>query len=114
MKDYLGIRGGGEDMAGANQFGPQLGVVENFAVEDNPVGASFIADRLPAIFEVDDAEPHVSQAAQAAEVNTGFIRAAMAQRGEHSNDRAAIRRLAVGDIDYPSDSTHRRSFFLIF
>jgi hypothetical protein len=57
MDDGLGIARGVEDVAGGFELGPQLLVVVDLTVEDEPHGSVFVVDRLLAGRQIDDAQP---------------------------------------------------------
>ena len=56
VRDHFRVAVGAKLMAPAFKLGTPLGVVEQFAVEDDGNAAILIADRLPAVGQADDAE----------------------------------------------------------
>src|SRR5262245_65357035 len=59
MDDHLGVRGRGKAVTPCLELGPELAVVVDLAVEDDPYGAVLVGQGLAARIEVDDAEtPH--------------------------------------------------------
>ena len=62
VDDRLGVAVGRKTWPRALEVAPQLAVVVDLAVEDDPDGAVLVGDRLMAAFEVDDAEPAHRQA----------------------------------------------------
>src|SRR5256885_957854 len=57
VRQQFGVGVGAEVVALGLQGRLHLGVVEQFAVEDDPDRLVFVGDRLPAVAEADDAQP---------------------------------------------------------
>ena len=64
-------------MAGASSSGPDVGVVVDLAVEDDPDRAVFVRQRLMAGRQIDDAQPAVAERRPIVEELTRIVRAAM-------------------------------------
>lgn len=61
VEEGFGIAAGGVAMAGGFEGGSEGGVVEDFAIEDNPGGSVFVGHGLVAAMEVDDGEAAVAE-----------------------------------------------------
>src|SRR5574341_1226349 len=77
MDDDLGIGSGGKAMALALKDFPEFEIIKNFAVKNDADSLVFVKDRLPAAFEIDNAqarvgEPYVSIAVKSEPVGTAM------------------------------------------
>ena len=68
MDDGFGVARCPEGVAALFELAPQLAVVVDLAVEHHPDGAVFVANRLLAGLEVDDAQPAHAEPDAVAEV----------------------------------------------
>ncbi len=83
VHQHFGIGLRGEAMAAALQLGAQFDVIENLAVEDHPYRAVFVAHRLVAAGQVDDAQAGVGQTDRSFVVEPLLIRPAVMQLADH-------------------------------
>ena len=77
MNNGLGIAVGAVAMAARLQAGPQLGVVINLAVKNNPNRAIFVAEGLMSGLYVHDTQPAHGDADVAVEISPRIVRTAM-------------------------------------
>src|SRR5262249_33496864 len=70
---------------------PQITVVVDLAVEDDPDIAGLVRHRLPPGLEIDDAQPAMPERGEVVDVIPFVIGSAVRQRGRHALDRAAPR-----------------------
>ena len=83
VNDRLGVRSRPVLVTQALELGPEIAVVVDFAVEDRPDRAVFVRQRLPAAFQVDDAQPPVDQDGSTIRVHAGIVRTAMGRDVPH-------------------------------
>ncbi len=84
VQDDFRVAVGGEAMPAPLQFRAQFDVVEHLAVEDDPQAAVFIADRLVAAGEVDDAQAGVAKPHVRIAVHAESVRAAVPNHAQHA------------------------------
>src|SRR5262249_36953708 len=77
---------GGKAVPPRQQVAPKLLIVVNFPVEDDPDRAIFIAHRLMAGREVNDAEPSHPDPGAPIHINAVIVRPAMADPVTHRSD----------------------------
>ena len=106
VQDRLGVAVGGEPVAPRLQFQPQLGVVEDLAVEDDPQAAVLVADGLLARAEIDDGEPGVAQAGLIVQVDAELVRAAVPDGAEHAPERGLGDGAGAAQVAEPGDAAH--------
>ena len=75
---------GAVDMAARLKLRPQFGVVVDFAVEDDPQGAVFVAERLMAGGEVDNAETAHAESNRTCGVDAVVVRTAVGHDVAHA------------------------------
>src|SRR5690242_21869097 len=94
-------------MAPRLKFLAKLDVVEDLAVADDPEGAVFVADRLQAAAQVDNAEAVVTQADVLADIEARGLWAAMALHMKHGGQKRSLglNRIALINSGY---STHAK------
>ena len=108
VNDDLRVALRGEAVASRGQLGPQLGEVEDLAVEDGPDRLVLVGQRLVAPLQVDDAEAAHPDRRAAAEVEAAVVGAAVANDLDHAPQRVFGDRRRLGEgIDDAADSTHR-------
>src|SRR5437762_4132367 len=105
MNDRLGVAGGLEDVAAPLQVAPQLLVVVDLAVEDDPDGAVFVRDRLEAVAEIDDAETAHADRDAVPDVDTFIVRTAVGHDAAHCTDLVLTNGLSVPP-NYACDAAH--------
>ena len=76
--DRLGVALGGEACALGGQLGPQLEVVVDLAVEDDPVAAVRVGHRLVAVLDVDEGQPVEAEHRPGVPPGLVLVRAAVA------------------------------------
>ena len=77
-------------------FAPQLDIVENLAVEDQPDFAIFVVDRLLTAGQVDDAEARVRHREPTLQEKSGAVGPTMMQAAQHRREFMTFRRTTVG------------------
>jgi hypothetical protein len=93
-------------MATAEQIATELAVIVNLAIQQHPDRAIFVADRLPASGNVDNAEAAMTEANTGANIDAVVVRPAMPKRVRHAADRCLRNGgVAVSDED-TANSTH--------
>ena len=104
VEDGFGVGAVGVAVSGLEEGGAEIGVIEDFAVEDDEMGRIFIGHGLVAAGDIDDGETAESEGGPGVAVVTGIIGAAVADGVRHTlDDRGRVRRLN----SYEScDSTH--------
>ena len=83
VDDHLRVGVRVEAVPLALEVAPQLDVVEDLAVEDDPDGLVLVVDRLPAALEVDDREAGVGEAHASVHQGAEAVGAAMLQGPNH-------------------------------
>ena len=77
------------------EIAPQLLVVVDLAVEDDPDRAVLVRDRLVAAVEIDDAEAAHAERDAVADVHTLIVGAAMRHGAAHGANLVLVNRLPV-------------------
>jgi hypothetical protein len=95
VDDHLGVAGRPEGVPQRLQFGAQLAVVEDLAVERHPQRAVLVAQRLLAGREVDDRQPGVGQPGPLVPVDPKFIRSAVVEGAGHGAQLGRRRRTCL-------------------
>jgi hypothetical protein len=112
VNDGLGVGVGVEAVTAGTQVVAQLAIVVDFAVEDDPDRAVFIANRLMTAREVDDAQPSHPQRDTIVHEHTFIVRTPMPDDLAHSvHDRLARVRLIASvaiEIRESRYTAHRR------
>ena len=93
-------------MAAGFQLRPDVGVVVDLAVEDDPHGVAFVGDRLVTGGEVDDAEPAVTQRRPLVYVRTRVVWTTMREDVAHRCHPRVIFGMQPLCGDDSSNSTH--------
>ena len=106
VDDDLGVGAGAEAMAARRQVRPHVGEVVDLAVEDGPDGAVFVAERLIAGREIDDAEPPVSEPDAGRDVIPGGVGSTMRDRVGHRGQHAAVDRTKRVVVEAPGYAAH--------
>ncbi len=101
VQDGLGIASRPEPMTSGLQTLPELLVVVDLPVEDDPEGSILVRHRLPAPRQVDDGETRHPDADGRLFVHPDIIRTAVTERQEHARKHARGSR-----ADVPRNSTH--------
>ena len=105
VNDGFGVAGSPKTMTARGEFLAQLAVVVDLAIEDDPDRSIFVADRLLAAVQVDDAQASHAQPDAITQVHTFFIRPSMHQHLAHRADFVFKHRFAVKAND-SSNATH--------
>ena len=93
-------------MAPRFQPGPQLNVVEDLAVKDDPERSVLVADGLLAPAKIEDAEPGAPEADWPIEVSAELIRTTMPDHAQHLADVVLRNRVTVFEIKDSCDAAH--------
>ena len=102
---------GAEDVAAPRRAaGPELPVVVDLAVEDDPDRSVLVRHRLLAVLEIDDAQPPHAEADALAEIDALVVGPAMHHRAAHGADCRA--RAQGGRPSGRFRRCHTRSMFL--
>src|SRR5579862_986501 len=109
MNDGLCIALRTVTVAASDQLLPQSAVVVDFAVEDDHDGAVFVADRLMAGGEVDDAQAAHAQTHAALGEDAVVVGAAMGHDVAHALQYGAVRVRLLPEFENPCDAAHDRS-----
>ena len=83
VNDRLGVRGGPEAMAARLELLPELAVVVDLAVEDDPDAAVLVLHRLMAAGAVDDGQPAVTERRVRIGKHAAAVRAAVPEAVGH-------------------------------
>ena len=104
VHQHLGIAARAKAMPGPYQLRAQLQVVIDLAVVHDEHSSIFVAQRLGAAGDVDDAEAHVGQTHALARVPPAAVGTAMPQRGRHAVEGPGghTSRLVTGDPGKPA------------
>ena len=106
VEDGFGVGAVGVAVAGLFQGGAEVGVIEDFAVEDDEVGAVFVGHGLVAAGDIDDGEAAEAEGGPGVAIVAGIIGTAVADGVRHTlDDRGRVGRLNGYES---SDSTHER------
>jgi len=106
MQDHFGVRVGFEAMAARFQFGPQLDVIEDLAVVDDPQRAVLVRDRLLARGEIENAQTGITQANVLVAVDAELIRAAVAYHRQHLAQSQLLDGALRCQVECSNDSAH--------
>src|SRR6516164_6185303 len=90
------------------QVWPQLFVIINLAVVNQPHVSIFVRERLVAGLEIDDAQPAHRQSHILGQIETSIVGAAMYDLLVHGFERGAPDSMLGVEIYRATDSTHRR------
>jgi hypothetical protein len=96
-------------VAAGFELGPDVGVVVDLAVEDDPDGAVFVRQRLLAGLEIDDAETAVAEGGSAVDMEARFVGAAMRDDVAHGHDALAGVGPELRGGDESGDTAHNLS-----
>src|SRR5262245_29276739 len=107
MQNRFGVATAPIAVTGRGQLGPQLGVVVDFAVVDNPDGAVFVAHRLKTALDVDDRQAPVSQPNRPQHDGPFPVRAAVNERVPHPHETARFGTAARIEFHYAGNAAHR-------
>jgi hypothetical protein len=83
VDNSFSIRAGDESVPASEQFLAKFRIVINFTIQEHPDGSIFIADRLVAAGDINNAEPPMAQTDSAIHINALVIRTAMTQSSVH-------------------------------
>ena len=109
MNDHLGVGVRGEHVPALEQLAGQLAIVVDLAVEDDLHGAVFVADRLVAGLQVDDAEAIHPEAERAVGQQARLVGAAVLDGVAHGAQRGLVHAArAVPEVD-AVDPAHRQA-----
>ena len=101
MRQDLGVAMGVKNVPTGEQARSQLRIVVKLAVLRRPDVSRFIRHRLPAAFDIDDAEPARAEREPFVADGKAIVGSAMMQRREHRVDGGAITA-----PEYAGNSTH--------
>src|SRR5688572_3437507 len=107
VNDDLRVRAGAKAMALFLQFGPELLVVVNLAIEDHPDLLVGVRHRLMPPGQIDDGEAAEAQPERSRDEIALIIGTAMRNRTRHAFDRLAINRLVAREIKLAGNAAHR-------
>src|SRR5260370_4951674 len=94
VENSFGVGAVGVAMAGLDEGRAEIGVVEDFAVEDDEMRSIFVGHRLGAAGHIDNGETAESEGGPGVAVKAGIIGAAVADGGRHKlDDWGGVRRL---------------------
>ena len=83
-------------------------MIVDFAVKDDPNCAVFIAERLMAAGDINDAQAAHSNCGGPVGVNAFIVGATMGHGAAHSSHHTGIGARVVPKFHHPSDTTHVR------
>jgi len=106
VDDDLGVAAGAEDVAEALELGGQLGVVEDLAVEDDPVAAVLGAERLLAAGQVDDGQPGMAEERVLVAPGAELVGPAVPQGADHALGQALGQVERAGQAHRATDAAH--------
>ncbi len=107
VHDRFGVRRRAEDVAARDEPRPKRAVVVDLAVEDDPVRAVFVANRLRAAFAIDDREAPVPERRDRIREDALSVGAAVLERRRHAADRPAHAGVEhVVHRHHATDATH--------
>ena len=87
MQQHLGIGVRPEPVAARLQARPQLHVVKDLAVEDDPERSILVAERLLAVAQIQDGKPCTAQPDTLIKQDAELIRPAVPDQGQHLTQR---------------------------
>ena len=108
--NHLGVAVGPEVMAPALQLGTQLRIIEQLAVVDHGHAVIFIADRLPAVGQSDNAEPPRCQTEPWLFQVAVFVGTAVDQGIGHGRQQALRQLPSSRQVHNSCDPAHATSF----
>ena len=111
VHDRFRVGGGIETVPGGFELAPELTVVVDLAVEDDPDGAVFVVNRLVPSRQIDDAQTPHSQRHAVGRINSLIVRAAVPDDVTHLMRKRmrCIRRQRIAGrsrFDEPGDAAH--------
>jgi hypothetical protein len=95
-----------ESVSLLSQFRPAFDVIKEFAIKDNKDIPSFIANRLLAVRETDNAETPRSESDSRPYKKALFVRPAMQERAGHSLNAALWHRTSPDKINDARNAAH--------
>src|SRR4051794_33852308 len=93
-------------MAVALEVGTRLGIIEEFAIEDDVHRPVFVTLRLLPVRQIDDAQAPRRQADTGLLIESFLVGTAMRQGVRHGPKRAPVGRTASVKIDQTRDAAH--------
>ena len=106
VRDQFGVRVSAESMSFRFELGPNLGVLEELAVEDAPNGAVLVGDRLLAVSQPHDREPAVGEAEVGKVKVAVVVRPAVDDRVGHPAQGCRRCGLPARQVNYAGNSAH--------
>src|SRR5580765_5153278 len=88
------------------QVRPQLDVIEDFAIENDPQRLILILNRLTTPAQINDAEPRIPESDFLIQQNSKLVRAPMPQHRQHLAQITLSDVLRRGTIKHAGDPTH--------
>src|SRR6266700_5279142 len=90
------------------EVGPQLDVIEDFSIKDDPEIFILVRNRLAAAAEVNDAQPGAAQPGFLIEQDAEFIWTTVAQHRQHLPHIALGNGPLAGTLEHACDAAHQR------
>ena len=106
MDPRLGVAAGRQPMPPRQEILPQLGILEQLAVEGDPDRSVLVGERLPAACQVDDRQPPGPQGHARLDVDLLVIRAAMGDRRRHGQESSRGEFPAPCQVHSACDTAH--------
>src|SRR5438105_187915 len=106
MNYHLGIGGGAEVMSAADQAFPQLAVIVDLAIKNDPDRLVLVGDGLMAAFDVDDRESTTSKGYRTINVKAFIVRSTMSDRVAHALEKVFRDRANGSEEEFPRNATH--------
>ena len=108
MRDNLGVAMRGKTMTSPFEHLAGFGIIEEFAVEDDLDGMIFVANRLLAVRQADDAEPAIGQAEPGFFEITVVVGTAMDNGVGHALEQVVRHRPSARQIHHTDDTAHAK------
>ena len=106
VNEHLRVRGRIETVPLRFQPGPELRIIIDLAVEDDPDRPRFVADGLGAGREVDDAQAGVAEPGEVVEVEALLVGAPVGEGGRHGGQALRGGAAFAPRIEDPGDAAH--------
>src|SRR5690606_791635 len=104
--NHLAVAAGPEPVAAAHEACPQLTVIENLAIANDPYIPGLVPQRLLSAGRVHDAQARIGQPDAVAKVESCCVRAAMLQQRNHCLQLGTLHRCRRAKITDTGDSAH--------
>jgi len=113
MQEDFGVAMRRQTVAVRQQLFAEFGVVEDFAVVNDPETSVLVGDGLLAATKVNDAKAGVAKADVVVEVDAELVGSAMADHGQHAPEQSLGGRFSGAKIQITGNAAHGEAQFVM-